>query len=58
MVFSGHFDDEPNVPGFVNSKLCSDLYPHVPLSEVFRMKTNFASIDKIKYKKKIVQVMS
>ncbi len=54
--FPGHFDDEPNVPGFVQIEslvqtfimtfLCQDKFSG--------MKTNFVSIDKIKFKRKIV----
>lgn len=54
--FPGHFDDEPNVPGFVQIEslvqtfimtfLCQDQYAG--------MKTNFASINNIRFKRKIV----
>jgi len=51
--FPGHFDDEPNVPGFVQLEclvqtfimtfLCLDAYRG--------MKTNFASIDNVKFRR-------
>jgi 3-hydroxyacyl-[acyl-carrier-protein] dehydratase len=54
--FPGHFDDEPNVPGFVQLEclvqtfimtfLCLDAYRG--------MKTNFASIDNVKFRRKII----
>lgn len=54
--FPGHFDDEPNVPGFVQIEtlvqtfiltfLCKDEYKG--------MKTNFVSINNIRFKRKIV----
>ena len=54
--FPGHFDDEPNVPGFVQIEslvqtfiltfLCDENYKG--------MKTNFVSINNIRFKRKIV----
>jgi len=54
--FPGHFDDEPNVPGFVQIEslvqtfimtfLCDEKY--------MGMKTNFISMDKIRFSRKIV----
>jgi len=54
--FPGHFDDEPNVPGFVQIEslvqtfiltfLCKDDYAG--------MKTNFVSINDIRFKRMIV----
>jgi 3-hydroxyacyl-[acyl-carrier-protein] dehydratase len=54
--FPGHFDDEPNVPGFVQLEtlvqtfiltfLCKDEYAG--------MKTNFVSINNVRYKRKVV----
>lgn len=54
--FPGHFDDEPNVPGFVQIEtlvqtfiltfLCQEAY--------MGMKTNFVSINNIRFKRKIV----
>jgi len=54
--FPAHFDDEPNVPGFVQIEclvqtfimtfLCIDKYKG--------MKTNFASVTNVKFKRKII----
>jgi 3-hydroxyacyl-[acyl-carrier-protein] dehydratase len=54
--FPAHFEDDPNVPGFIQVEalvqvfimtfLCMDKYKG--------KKTNFISIDKVKFKKKIV----
>jgi len=54
--FPGHFDDDPNVPGFVQIEslvqtfiltfLCDEKYAG--------MKTNFASINNIRFRRKIV----
>lgn len=54
--FPGHFEDEPNVPGFVQveclaqtfimSFLCQEAYKG--------MKTNFASINNVKFRRKII----
>lgn len=54
--FPGHFDDEPNVPGFVQleSLVQTFILTFLCQEEYSGMKTNFVSIDKIKYKRKIV----
>ncbi|MFT5337234.1 MAG: 3-hydroxyacyl-[acyl-carrier-protein] dehydratase [Luteibaculaceae bacterium] len=54
--FPAHFDDDPNVPGFVQIEclvqtfimtfLCMDQYKG--------MKTSFVSVDNVKFRKKIV----
>lgn len=54
--FPGHFDDEPNVPGFVQIESLAQTFIMTFLcQEKFSgMKTNSVSIDKIKFKRKIV----
>jgi 3-hydroxyacyl-[acyl-carrier-protein] dehydratase len=54
--FPGHFDDEPNVPGFVQIESLVQTFILTFLSQekYSGMKTNFVSIDKIKFKRKIV----
>ncbi|MDO9318887.1 MAG: 3-hydroxyacyl-ACP dehydratase FabZ [Gammaproteobacteria bacterium] len=54
--FPGHFDDEPNVPGFVliESLVQTFILTFLCKEEYAGMKTNFVSIDNIRYKRKIV----
>ncbi len=54
--FPGHFDDEPNVPGFVQieSLVQTFILTFLCQEEYSGMKTNFVSIDKIKFKRKVV----
>jgi 3-hydroxyacyl-[acyl-carrier-protein] dehydratase len=54
--FPGHFDDEPNVPGFVQieSLVQTFILTFLCLPEYSGMKTNFVSINNIKFKRKIV----
>lgn len=54
--FPGHFDDEPNVPGFVQieSLVQTFIMTFLCMEEYKGMKTNFASINNIKFKRKIV----
>jgi 3-hydroxyacyl-[acyl-carrier-protein] dehydratase len=54
--FPGHFDDEPNVPGFVQieSLVQTFIMTFLCKSEYAGMKTNFVSINNIRFKKKIV----
>lgn len=54
--FPGHFDDEPNVPGFVQieSLVQTFIMTFLSLPEYQGKKTNFISINNIKFKKKIV----
>ena len=54
--FPGHFDDEPNVPGFVQieSLVQTFILTFLCKPEFTGMKTNFVSIDNIKFKRKIV----
>jgi 3-hydroxyacyl-[acyl-carrier-protein] dehydratase len=54
--FPGHFDDEPNVPGFVQieSLVQTFILTFLCKPEYAGMKTNFVSINNIRFKKKIV----
>ena len=54
--FPGHFDDEPNVPGFVQVEALVQAFilTFLSLPEYSGMKTNFTNIDNIKCKRKIV----
>lgn len=54
--FPGHFDDDPNVPGFVQieSLVQTFILTFLCQEQYSGMKTNFVSIDKIKFKRKIV----
>ena len=54
--FPGHFDDEPNVPGFVQieSLVQTFIMTFLCMEEYKGMKTNFASINNIKFKRKLV----
>ena len=54
--FPGHFDDDPNVPGFVQIESLAQTFIMTFLcQEKFSgMKANSVSIDKIKFKRKIV----
>lgn len=54
--FPGHFDDDPNVPGFVQLECLAQTFIMTFLSQskYAGMKTNSASINNIQFKKKIV----
>ncbi len=54
--FPGHFDDDPNVPGFVQTECLAQAFIMTFLSvpEYSGMKTNSVAIDNIRFKKKIV----
>ncbi|UJB33828.1 3-hydroxyacyl-ACP dehydratase FabZ [Chromobacterium sp. Beijing] len=54
--FPGHFDDEPNVPGFVQIETLVQTFILTFLckEEYKGMKTNFVSINNIRFKRKIV----
>lgn len=54
--FPGHFDDEPNVPGFVQiESLVQTFIMTFLCKEEYRgFKTNFVSIDNIRFRRKIV----
>lgn len=54
--FPGHFDDEPNVPGFVQieSLVQTFILTFLCQKEFSGMKTNFVSINNIRFKRKIV----
>jgi len=54
--FPGHFDDEPNVPGFVQieSLVQTFILTFLCQKEYSGMKTNFVSINNIRCKRKIV----
>lgn len=54
--FPAHFDDEPNVPGFVQieSLVQTFIMTFLCLPEYSGKKTNFISINNIKFKRKII----
>lgn len=54
--FPGHFDDEPNVPGFIQieSLVQTFILTFLCKEDYMGMKTNFVSINNIKFKRKIV----
>lgn len=54
--FPAHFDDDPNVPGFVQIECLVQtfLMTFLTIEEYSGMETSFVSIDKVKFKKKIV----
>ena len=54
--FPGHFDDEPNVPGFIQVEALAQAFILIFLSmpEYSGMKTNFTNIDNVKFKRKII----
>ncbi len=54
--FPGHFDDEPNVPGFIQIECLVQTFimTFLCMEEYKGMKTNFASINNVKFKRKIV----
>lgn len=54
--FPGHFDDEPNVPGFIQIECLAQTFimTFLCMDEYKGMKTNFVSVDNVKFKRKIV----
>ena len=54
--FPAHFDDEPNVPGFIQieSLVQTFIMTFLCIDENKGMKTNFVSINNVKFKRKIV----
>lgn len=54
--FPGHFDDEPNVPGFVQieSLVQTFILTFLCQEEYTGMKTNFVSINNIRFRRKII----
>ena len=54
--FPAHFDDEPNVPGFVQveSLVQTFIMTFLCLPDYSGLKTNFVSINNIKFRRKIV----
>lgn len=54
--FPGHFDDEPNVPGFVQIECLTQTFimTFLCMDEYKGMKTNFVSLNNVKFKRKIV----
>jgi 3-hydroxyacyl-[acyl-carrier-protein] dehydratase len=54
--FPGHFDDDPNVPGFVQIECLVQTFimTFLCMDEYKGMKTNFVSLNSAKFKKKIV----
>lgn len=54
--FPGHFDDEPNVPGFIQIECLVQTFimTFLCLDDYKSKKTNFASIDSVKFRRKII----
>ena len=54
--FPAHFDDEPTVPGFIQLECLVQTFimSFLCIEECRGKKTNFVSIDKVKFKRKIV----
>lgn len=54
--FPGHFDDDPNVPGFVQieSLVQTFIMTFLCMDEYKGMKTNFVSVNNTRFKRKIV----
>lgn len=54
--FPAHFDDEPNVPGFiqVESLVQTFIMSFLSQEELRGKKTNFLTINNVKFKRKIV----
>ena len=54
--FPAHFDDEPNVPGFIQIECLVQTFimSFLCIEKYMGMKTNFVSIDNVKFKRKIV----
>lgn len=54
--FPGHFDDEPNVPGFIQIECLVQTFimTFLCLDEYKGKKTNFASINNVKFRRKII----
>ena len=54
--FPGHFDDDPNVPGFVQTECLAQTFIMTFLcqDEFSGMQANSASIDNIKFRRKII----
>ncbi|NKD77973.1 beta-hydroxyacyl-ACP dehydratase [Haematospirillum sp. H1815] len=54
--FPGHFEDDPNVPGFVQVECLVQVFimSFLTLPEYKGMKTNFVTIDNVHFRKKIV----
>lgn len=54
--FPGHFEDEPNVPGFVQVECLVQVFimSFLTLPDYKGMKTNFVTIDSVHFKRKII----
>lgn len=54
--FPGHFDDEPNVPGFIQIESLTQTFimSFLCKEEYCGMKTNFVSVNNVKFKRKII----
>jgi 3-hydroxyacyl-[acyl-carrier-protein] dehydratase len=54
--FPGHFDDEPNVPGFIQIECLVQTFimTFLCMEDYKGMKTNFVSANNVKFKRKIV----
>lgn len=55
MVFPAHFEDEPNVPGFIQIETLTQVFlmTFLTMPENKGKKTGFVSIDNAKFKKKL-----
>ena len=54
--FPAHFEDDPNVPGFIQIEVLVQTFimTFLTLEGYKGKKTNFISIDKVKFKKKVI----
>ena len=54
--FPPHFEDDPNVPGFIQVETLVQTFimTFLTLDDFKGMKTNFISIDNVKFKRKII----
>ena len=54
--FPAHFDDEPNVPGFIQMECLVQTFimTFLSMEEHRGKKTNFAGINNVKFKRKII----
>jgi 3-hydroxyacyl-[acyl-carrier-protein] dehydratase len=54
--FPAHFDDEPNVPGFIQIECLVQTFimTFLCMPEYKGMKTNFANIDNVRFRRKVI----
>jgi len=54
--FPTHYEDDPNVPGFIQVEALVQVFlmTFLTLDEYRGMKTSFVSIDKVKFRRKII----